>query len=271
MYIRGIRSCVIAQNFVNLSMIGIYKITSPSGRVYIGQSINIPHRWREYRSLECKNQTKLYRSFLKYGCENHTFEIIAECEESHLNDLERYYQDLYNVLKEGLNCFLTKTTDKSGKMCETVKRKIGNAQKGEKNHNYGKKASEETKAKLSAIRKGRSLSPETIEKLIKVNTGRKRSDVTRKLQSELKKGCIPWNKGKNVMTDAQKEHLRQINLGKMARGKHNQARPVIDIISGEVFECAADVAEKLNVKSGTLRSWLNNKRPNNTNYRWKVS
>lgn len=252
-------------------MTGIYKITSPSGRVYIGQSINIKHRWKEYKSLECKNQTKLYRSFLKYGWVNHTFEVITECEESQLNELERYYQNLYDVLNSGLNCFLTKTTDKSGKMCSTVKKKIGDAQRGEKNHRYGKKASVETKAKLSAIRKGRVLSPETIEKIRKANTGRKVSDATRKLQSELKKGSIPWNKGKKVMTDAQREHLRNINLGKMARGKHHQAKPVIDIISGEVFECAADVAEKLNVKNGTLRSWLNNKRPNNTNYRWKVS
>lgn len=252
-------------------MIGIYKITSPTGRVYIGQSINIPHRWREYKNLECKSQTKLYRSFLKYGWVNHTFEIITECEISELNSLERYYQDLYNVLKAGLNCFLTKTTDKSGKMCETVKKKIGDAHRGEKNHNYGKKASAETKAKLSAIRKGRVVSPETIEKLRKANTGRKTSDATKKLQSELKKGSIPWNKGKKVMTDAQREHLRNINLGKMARGKHNQAKTVIDIVTGEEFECAVDLAEKLNVKSATLRSWLNNKRPNNTKYRWKVS
>ena len=252
-------------------MIGIYKITSPSKRVYIGQSINIPHRWREYKNFECKNQTKVYRSFKKYGVENHSFEVVIECEESQLNELERYYQDLYNVLSHGLNCFLTKSSDRSGKMCETVKKKIGDAQRGEKNHNYGKKASAETKAKLSAIRKGRVVSPESIEKIRQANLGRKASDETRKLQSELKKGCTPWNKGINYMTDAQREHLRNINLGKMARGKHNQARPVIDIISGDEFECAADVAEKLNVKSATLRSWLNNKRPNNTNYRWKVS
>ena len=251
-------------------MIGIYKITSPTGRIYIGQSINIPHRWREYKNLECKSQTKLYRSFLKYGWVNHTFEIITECEISELNNLERYYQDLYNVLKAGLNCFLTKATDKSGKMCETVKKKIGDANRGEKNHNYGKKASAETKAKLSAVRKGIKRSAESIEKTRLANIGRKASEETRRKQSEKKLGVIPWNKGKKVMTDAQREHLRNINLGKMSRGKHNQAKAVIDIVTGDEFECAADVAEKLNVKSATLRSWLNNKRQNNTNYRWKV-
>ena len=29
-------------------MIGIYKITSPSGKVYIGQSIDIERRWKKY-------------------------------------------------------------------------------------------------------------------------------------------------------------------------------------------------------------------------------
>ena len=33
-------------------MIGIYKITSPSGKVYIGQSINIEERWYKYNKFE---------------------------------------------------------------------------------------------------------------------------------------------------------------------------------------------------------------------------
>lgn len=250
-------------------MTGIYKITSPSGRVYIGQSINIKHRWREYKNLECKNQTKLYRSFMKYGWVNHTFEVIAECEESQLNELERYYQDSYNVLKDGLNCFLTKTTDKSGRMCETVKKKIGGAQRGENNHMFGKKASEETRAKLSAVRKGMKRSAESIEKTRLANIGRKASEETRRKQSEKKLGVIPWNKGKKVMTDAQREHLRQINLGKMVKGDHPAARKVIDIKTQKVWDSAIELAEEIKVKSATLRSWLNNRRPNNTNYRWK--
>jgi group I intron endonuclease len=61
-------------------MIGIYKITSPSGRIYIGQSINIKRRFKEYNSRLGKGQLLLNRSFLKYGVENHIFEIICFCE-----------------------------------------------------------------------------------------------------------------------------------------------------------------------------------------------
>jgi len=96
-------------------MVGIYKITSPTGRVYIGQSTNIPSRWNDYYKLRAKGQIKLYNSLLKHGPTNHSYEVLLECEEGCLNKEERYYQELYNALQEGLNCRLTKTQDKSGK------------------------------------------------------------------------------------------------------------------------------------------------------------
>jgi len=45
-------------------MVGIYKITSPSGKIYIGQSINIEKTWKyRYKNLNaCKRQTILYNS-----------------------------------------------------------------------------------------------------------------------------------------------------------------------------------------------------------------
>ena len=98
-------------------MTGIYKITSPSKKIYIGQSVDIEKRFRSYKNLShCKSQIKLYNSFLKYGVNNHIFEIVEECSIELLNDKERYYQDFYNVLNSGLNCLLTKTNDRSGKM-----------------------------------------------------------------------------------------------------------------------------------------------------------
>jgi len=52
---------------------------------------------------------------LKHGFENHTFEILEECEISLLNERERHYQDFYDVLgPNGLNLKLTETSDKSG-------------------------------------------------------------------------------------------------------------------------------------------------------------
>lgn len=97
-------------------MIGIYKITSPTKKVYIGKSINIERRFKNYKRLACKTQPILYKSLKKYGAENHKFEIVCECIESELNNLERYYQDLYSVInKNGMNCILTITDENKSK------------------------------------------------------------------------------------------------------------------------------------------------------------
>lgn len=94
-------------------MIGIYKITSPSGKVYIGQSIDIEKRLKSYKNLQCKKQRAIYSSLLKYGPENHIYEIVSECDVEQLNEKERYYQELYNAFgKNGLNLTLTETNEK---------------------------------------------------------------------------------------------------------------------------------------------------------------
>lgn len=130
-------------------MIGIYKIISPNKNIYIGQSINIEKRFSDYKKLNnCKKQIALYRSFLKYGVQKHIFEIICECEISELNNKERYYQDIYNAIgKKGLNCRLTASNDKSGKLSKETKQKLSNSKKG-------KKKSEEFKLNKSINFKG---------------------------------------------------------------------------------------------------------------------
>ena len=125
-------------------MTGIYKITNPKGRIYIGQSVNLNKRKSHYKNLECVKQIRIYNSLLKYGWENHKFEIVTLCYEEQLNEFERDFQEAYDVIKTGLNCFLTKTTDKSGKWSEEVKEKM-------RKSSIGKNHTEETKQKLSLI------------------------------------------------------------------------------------------------------------------------
>lgn len=43
-------------------IIGIYKITSPLGKVYIGQSHDINNRFKYYFSMRCSGQKHLYNS-----------------------------------------------------------------------------------------------------------------------------------------------------------------------------------------------------------------
>lgn len=114
-------------------MIGIYKITSPSNKVYIGQSIRLKERIIEYKKQKnCNGQPKLFNSFLKYGIENHKIEIVEECNIDLLNTRERYWQDYYDVLKKGLNCLLTKTEILPRVVSEETKKKLSKAKKGKK-------------------------------------------------------------------------------------------------------------------------------------------
>lgn len=133
-------------------MIGIYKITSPSGRVYIGQSIDIERRFYTYRKMYEAKQLILYRSFLKHGVENHIFEIIEECEVDDLNCRERHWQDFYEVVSEkGLNCVLQECGEKRREYSEEIKhikKLTAYKRTGDKNPMWGKKQSEESKQKV---------------------------------------------------------------------------------------------------------------------------
>ena len=68
-----------------MPLCGIYKITSPTKRVYIGQSVDIKRRFNQYSNLYCKDQSALYLSLIKHGIDNHLFEVIEECKIELLN------------------------------------------------------------------------------------------------------------------------------------------------------------------------------------------
>ena len=77
---------------------GIYKITSPSGKIYIGCSNNIYKRWSRYRHPESiKKQTYIYNSLIKYGVENHTcapdIRNIDKVSIYPIEELEEYYMN----------------------------------------------------------------------------------------------------------------------------------------------------------------------------------
>ena len=114
-------------------MIGIYKITNPKDKIYIGQTIDFERRIYQYKMLNCKEQPKLYNSLKKYGFENHKIELIYQCDIDSLTFFERYYQEIYKTIEDNnLNCFLVTTKDKTGKHTDETKSKISNALKGRK-------------------------------------------------------------------------------------------------------------------------------------------
>ena len=83
---------------------GVYKFTSPSGKVYIGQSSNFNRRKTEHKYASKNKINKLYSSFNKYGMDNHKFEILFLSNDAYeKNRMEQFYINFYNTIESGLN------------------------------------------------------------------------------------------------------------------------------------------------------------------------
>ena len=280
-------------------MIGIYKITSPTNKIYIGQSIDIENRFTKYKCLDCKNQIRLYNSLKKYGFNKHKFEIVLECGIDDLNDNERYYQDLYLAIgKNGLNCKLTKSNDKSGLLSEETKVKIGKSNKGRiisenektrlKNINLGRKHSEETKLKMSLSRIGREggmlnkkHSKETKLKMSENSSkfwkGKKRSEETKDKISKKLLGTIPSEVIIRKMIDNNpkfwlgkkfsEEHKKNLSLAKNGK-QSNSSRILIDISNGIFYDSIRQASLIFNIKETTLIMQLKGINKHKTNLRY---
>lgn len=145
----------------------IYKLTSPTGRVYIGKTYNLRGRKNNYRTANCPKQKLLNPSLIKYGFDNHKFEIIDEFDSnlSYSNGKEIFWIRSYMSNKhkypfmDGLN--LTEggegtpgkrgTSPKKGKpqWNEEHRKRIGLSKIGNTNM-LGKNHSKESRNKMSA-------------------------------------------------------------------------------------------------------------------------
>jgi len=135
-------------------MQGIYQITNPEGKTYIGLSKDIKNRWESYKHYTgiAKNSSIKF-SLKKYGYENHKFEILEEVQGDgkKLRERERYWIQKTNSLTEGLN----DNRGGSGTLNHTAesKRLIGEANSKPKPKDFGANRkkwqhTEEFKAKL---------------------------------------------------------------------------------------------------------------------------
>ena len=134
----------------------IYKITSPSGRIYVGQTSDFKKRYASHKHFLKKGDRQyiLYNSFKKHGFENHKFEIIEEVPDEKLNEREVFWIKELNTCvhdnKRGMN--MTPGGESgSGPWMHDIERRKKQAQKfsGVGNPFFGKQHTEEFKIKKS--------------------------------------------------------------------------------------------------------------------------
>ena len=189
-------------------MIGIYKITSPIGKVYIGQSWDIKKRAKGYKSGRAKGQPYLHNSLVKYGKASHKFEVIHKLEETVTQEELNYWETFYwqKCKDEGINVLNIKEPGSNGKHSEETKRKMSEYWKGNKNC-LGHKRSEETKRKMSEARKGKTLSEETKRKMSEAKKGKPKTphtEETKRKMSEAKEGKSRSEETKRKISEAGK-------------------------------------------------------------------
>lgn len=76
----------------------IYKYTSPSGGIYIGQTVNIDKRKKQHiYDVNHGSNRKFHNAIRKHGIDTFTFEILHPAFlMDELNELEKYYIEYYN-------------------------------------------------------------------------------------------------------------------------------------------------------------------------------
>lgn len=114
-------------------MITIYKITNPSGKVYVGQTKNPAKRKHLYKIAHCKTQYMLYNSICKYGWDKHVFEIIEQVSEDKADEKEVYYIEHFKSYHTDGGMNLTRGGYRP-KMTQETKDKLSKAIMSSKNY-----------------------------------------------------------------------------------------------------------------------------------------
>jgi group I intron endonuclease len=243
----------------------IYKITSPTGKVYIGQSWNFRNRIRFYKNNLCKRQVKIYNSLLKYGYDNHKVEIVHELptdvSQSILDNYEILYWELYK------NCYVEMLNIKEpGRGGKRSKESIEKQLKTRKINGY--KHSQEVLNKISLSNKGKVRTPEMIDKMKEGLKGRKQS------QESINKMIETKRQNNKPFTEEHRKRISEALKGKpRPYAKHlttrpTKARKVIDTNTNKIFNTIKEAAEENNMTAFNLRNRLVGIVNNNTSLKF---
>lgn len=137
-------------------------------KTYVGQTGDLRMRWYSHQSGARTNKDHLlYRAMRLYGIENFSFEMIEECDDSHVNEREAFW--------------------------------ISHHQSTDRNFGYNlllgnlvfHRHTDESKAKISAAMKNRYFSPQHRKRLSRSSKGRKHTLEAKQKMSAAKLGKCP--------------------------------------------------------------------------------
>lgn len=174
-----------------LSLAGVYIITNlTNGKCYVGESLNIKKRMRDYRCSKRTTSQPVIHAIRKYGVENFHIEIfylpgfkkedLLDLEEAAIKTFKSLIPNGYNVCRRGSN----RKYATGFKLSEESRKKLSLSKMGNPSRK-GQRNSDEVNRQCSERMKGN-----------KIWLGKKHSEETRKKMSELCKGKIPSQRKK---------------------------------------------------------------------------
>jgi group I intron endonuclease len=206
--------------------VGIYRITSPSGRVYIGQSWNIKQRWFTYRSYAAHKQPLLQASLSKYGAHAHSYEVLmflpATVEQRVMDKAEMFFIALFREC--GIRMLNLMSGGFGGKHSEETKKKIGEKSKGHPptstsfKKGESRPRTESWNRNISRGLMGKKVSDATKKKLSEINTGEKHPQYGLTKSEETRRKIGMAHKGRKLSTE-QRLAMSRSGLASYSTGK----------------------------------------------------
>ena len=230
---------------------GIYKIVhKESGKVYIGQSVDIDRRIKAHSNW-IKNPTRninrhLYNYAKKYGVDGFEFSIIEECDISILDEREMYWFEEFKDI-----CFNVRPSPVT---------------------NRGIKRSEEFCAENSERQKKRMADPVKLEQHREMIRKRSKNPEWLNAMKEITKNRIndkEWLEKNQKMTSSKEVNDRR----RITNFLSGASKPVASYTKDDVFVNSyiniSEAAKSLNGSRSNIVTCLAGRIPTSGGYRWK--
>ena len=240
----------------------VYKHTFPNNKVYIGITQQEPEkRWKNGLGYDA-HQKIMKRAIQKYGWENIKHEILYK----NLNKNEACNKEIelialydstnkqkgYNVSQGGEGTIGVKPTEE-----RKLKNRIAH---------LGKKASLETRKKISESNKGKHNKKRTKEQKKKISEATKKAmqnPILKKRLSEAHSGKNHRNYGKHLSEETKRK------ISETEKGKHKKGKKVICIETNKIYDNITIALNKTKINAYCIGQVCLGKRKSAGKLHWK--
>lgn len=243
-------------------MIGIYKIKNlENGKCYYGSSKDITKRWKTHLN-QLKNgkhhNIHLQRSWDKYGESSFIFEVVEECNEKVLLELEQKYLDSnpeYNIgVKSSGGDNLTKNPNKNdiiSRMTDSVRNRYKLMSKNEKKEKHSQPMDKNPNWKGGIT-------------YVYCDCGKRIGYGYTHCNK-----CRPRNENNNPFFGKQHSNETKKKLSEIRKGTYNGEQNIPIIIDDVEYRSSGDASKTLNIPMTTIRWRIISKNKKFENYKYK--